>query len=236
MNVVVDEWYPRVVPAGVSVHVGRMPLSPDITIDTIMEMTKHEVEATKLVSDCRTDAIMYACTASTMVRGRAYDLELMELLTEATGVPCWTTTEALLQALRAFDAQRISLATPYPEAIEERELAFLAECGIEVAGTRRMTETDEVAVPTPGEIYRHAREGFVRGSDALVVSCLALRSQYVVAELERDLGVPVITSTTATLWAGLRLAGVRDALPGWGALMEIPYAPAEAPVASAKAA
>jgi maleate isomerase len=227
VNTVVEAWFARAAPPGVTVHVSRMPISTDTSLEAIMEMTDHEVAAAKLVADCEPDVIMYACTASTLVRGRAYDLELMDVLTEATGVPCCTTTEAILRALRLFDARRIAIATPYPEAIDERERAFFQECGVEVTGMRSFGIADnrELADPSPGEIYRLGREAWVPGSDALLISCLALRSHFIAGELERDLGAPVVTSTQATLWAALRIAGVRDELSGYGQLLQRPEWP-----------
>jgi maleate isomerase len=227
VNTVVEAWFARAVPEGVSVHVSRMPIAPVTTLEAIMEMAKYEVAATRLVADCEPDVIMYACTASTIVRGRAYDLELMETLSEAAGVPTYTTTEAIVRALGVFDARRISVATPYPVAIDERERAFLEECGLEVASLESFGIADnrELADPSPGEIYRLGRQAFVPGSDALLISCLALRSHFVAAELEQDLGVPVITSTTATLWAALRLAGVHGPLPGYGRLLQTSSTP-----------
>jgi maleate cis-trans isomerase len=42
-----------------------------------------------------------------------------------------------------------------------------------------------------------------------------------VAELERNLGVPVVTSAQALMWAGLLLAGVREPVSGFGKLFDV---------------
>jgi maleate isomerase len=42
----------------------------------------------------------------------------------------------------------------------------------------------------------------------------------VVATLEQKIGKPVITSTQATLWHALRLAGIKDSLPGYDRLLQ----------------
>jgi maleate isomerase len=52
-----------------------------------------------------------------------------------------------------------------------------------------------------------------------VISCLNTRSHTVIAALEQALGRPVITSTQATLWHALRLAGVKDRVAGLGRLL-----------------
>jgi maleate isomerase len=51
------------------------------------------------------------------------------------------------------------------------------------------------------------------------MTCLNTRSHFVAEAMEREIGKPVVTSTTATLWHALRLAGVTDPVPGYGALL-----------------
>ena len=58
--------------------------------------------------------------------------------------------------------------------------------------------------------------GMSAEADALVISCLNTRSHTVITALEQAFGKPVITSTQATLWHALRLAGIQDPIPGIG--------------------
>jgi len=50
------------------------------------------------------------------------------------------------------------------------------------------------------------------------VSCANARVFDAVPALELELGLPVVTSNQATLWAGLRLSGVTTFPAHWGAL------------------
>ena len=43
----------------------------------------------------------------------------------------------------------------------------------------------------------------------------------IIAELEQDLGVPVVSSMQAMTWTGLRLAGVRASVDGYGQLFHV---------------
>jgi maleate isomerase len=52
------------------------------------------------------------------------------------------------------------------------------------------------------------------------MTCLNTRSHTVIDRLEQALGKPVITSTQATLWHALRLAGIEDRIAGYGRLLE----------------
>ena len=47
-----------------------------------------------------------------------------------------------------------------------------------------------------------------------------LRPKTDIEKIEAKSGKPVITSTQATLWKLLRAAGVKDAVPGYGVLLE----------------
>ncbi len=223
VNVTVEAWFPRVVPEGVTIHTARMPIAADVTPESIEEMARHELAAVKLVADCEPDVILYACTASTLLRGRDADLALMAELTEATGVPCCTTTEAIVRACRELGMRKVCVASPYTKEVDDLERVFLAECGMEISGVTSFEISDgrELADPSPGEVYRHCRDAWVPGSDGLLATCLAMRSHQVAAELETDLGVPVVTSAQATLWAGLRMAGVMTPLTGHGRLLQL---------------
>ena len=45
-----------------------------------------------------------------------------------------------------------------------------------------------------------------------------------IAALEAELGRPVVTSNQAALWCALRTAGIADAIPGLGRLLQMDLA------------
>jgi maleate isomerase len=225
VNTVMEAWYPRVVPDGVSFHTARIPLSPQgEPLQLLEEMAKHEIAAAKMLTDCEADVLMYVCTAATLMRGRDYDLELMKRLNSETSIRCCTVTHAILLALERFGVRRISIISPYPKEIDDRERAFFEDCGYEVLNMEGLGISNgrEMADPSPGEIYRFARSACRPSSEAMLISCGAMRGHFIADALERDLGMPVICSTTAMLWAGLRLGGVMDGIPGYGRLLGEP--------------
>ena len=221
INSTTEPWFSRIAPNGVTFHFGRMAMAPDVTPESLDDMRKHEVTACQLVADCQPDVIMFACTASTIIRGRSADEELMRELTAATGVPCCTTTEAIVRACAELGLRRVSLGSPYTEDIDAFDRRFFEEAGLEVLNSTGLGIRDgrELGDPSAGEAYRLGRETWRDGSDGLVMTCLALRAHECVPELESSLGAPVVTSAQATLWAGLRLAGVMDDVPGLGELL-----------------
>jgi maleate isomerase/arylmalonate decarboxylase len=67
-------------------------------------------------------------------------------------------------------------------------------------------------------VYETARACFVPGSEALLITCTDLPTLPLIAGLEAEFGVPVVTSNQATLWASLRAAGITDSIAEAGTL------------------
>lgn len=202
-------------------HFSRMPIHATTSVESVVEMNKSEHVPIMALADCRPEVIMYGCTASTLIKGRQYDLELMDRFSRATGIAFYTATEAILRALEKLGIGKLCLSSPYTQEIEEQEIAFFTECGLTVAGTSSLNIKDlhEIGRVPADIIYKSALESWTPGSDGLLISCLAYNSHWVAQALEDQLGVPVVTSTTATLWAALRAAGNHAAVKGYGRIL-----------------
>ncbi len=94
------------------------------SIESVKAMDRLGGEAVNSLATARPDAILYGCTATTLVKGRQYDLDLMEEMTTHTGVSVISTTEAILRVFAALNVNSISIASPYPSEIDELEMAF----------------------------------------------------------------------------------------------------------------
>jgi maleate isomerase/arylmalonate decarboxylase len=171
----------------------------------------------------RADVVAYGCTAGSMVMPPD---SLPRHIAGLAGVPGVTTAHAIVLALTALGVRRLAVATPYHRALDAHETTFLAANGLEVLAIRGLgigeggpQEYIRIAETPLAAVEAHARQSFVPGSDALLITCTDFPTLPLIARLEADLGVPVVTSNTATLWAALRAAGLDDAPPGAGRLM-----------------
>lgn len=226
VNTVLEPLYYQIAPPGVSFHTARMLMPPRMTKESIEEMDRHTLRAAQEVASARVDVIAHCCTASSIVKGPEHDRAVLAEIEQETGIPTTTAMDAIIRALHVFGARRIAVASPYPHEIDEREVAFFAECGIDVLNIVSLGISGgvELADPAPDEIYRFARSAYVPGTEALFISCLNFRSHDAIAALEDDLGVPVVTSPQAVLWNALRLAGLRARVEGYGRLLTMPDA------------
>ena len=223
VNTVVEPWFTKAAPPGVSVHASRMYLADRLTPEGVIEMDRTEgMQAVRQIASCRPAAVAYCCTASSIIQGRDYDRHLREEITAACGVPATTATHAILSALSALGARRICVASPYTDAVDALEHAFFEDAGCEILGSANLDIGDafRLAEPDADALAGLGRRAWRPGADALVLTCLNTRSHHVVEALETELGKPVVTSTQATFWHLLRLAGVADPVGGYGRLLQ----------------
>ena len=223
VNTVVEPWFARVCPPGVTVHAARMFLDNNLTPESLARMDREEgMNAVKQLMSCKPASVAYCCTASSIVQGLEYDGRLNHELNDATGVPAFTATTGIIEALHTVGAKRISVCSPYTKAIDDKEHEFFSAAGFEILGSAHLGIADafKLADPTPDEIYALWEQSWRDGADASLITCLNLNSQTVIEKIEAKSGKPVITSTQATLWKLLRAAGVKDAVPGYGVLLE----------------
>jgi len=222
VNTVMEPWAARVVPDGVSVHFSRMYIPPKTTSDSLIEMDRTDGKsALRQLSSLFPHVMAYGCTASSIVQGLDYDAHLRAEIAEGYDVPSTTAAHAIISGLHAVGAKRISIVSPYPAKVDEAEHHYFTEAGFEVLGGACLGIVDgfKLAEPSAETLFDLGKRGMDTKADALVISCLNTRSHAVIDTLEQALGKPVITSTQATLWHALRLAGIKDTIDGYGELL-----------------
>ena len=222
VNTVVEPWFSAVCPPGVTVHAARMFLDNNLTPESLVRMDRDEgMRAVKQIMSCKPASVAYCCTASSIVQGLEYDGRLNHELNQAAGVPSFTATSGIIEALHAVGARRIAVCSPYTKAIDDAEHEFFSAAGFEILGTAHLGIADafKLADPTPDDIMQLALKAWHADADATLITCLNMNSQSVIEALEQRTGKPVITSTQATLWKALRAAGRKDLVRGYGALL-----------------
>jgi maleate isomerase len=223
VNTVMEPWAQRTVPEGVSVLAARMFIPPATTPEAFIEMDRNKGKmAIRQLSSTLPDVIAYGCTASSIVQGLDYDAHLRAEISETYELPSTTAAHAIVTAARTLGARRVSIVSPYTEDVDAAEHRYFESAGLEVLGGACLGISDgfRLAEPAPDTLFELGRKGFDRRSDALIMTCLNTRSHTVIDRLEQALGKPVITSTQATLWHALRLAGIEDRIAGFGRLLQ----------------
>ncbi|MAS44405.1 MAG: maleate cis-trans isomerase [Rhodobacteraceae bacterium] len=223
-NTVNETEWRAMLPAGVSFHTHRMRLHPDVSSEAGLAGLHADLDAAfDMLKPAGCAVVAYACTAGSMI---SPPRALPDALAARNGVAAVTTSAAIVAGLKALGATRLSVATPYADALNDHETHFLQGEGFEVAnliglgiGAGGPQEYPRIARTPLEAVADHARAAFVAGSDALLITCTDFPTLPLVATLEAELGVPVVTSNQATLWAALREAGLDDRIAGCGRLL-----------------
>ena len=169
------------------------------------------------------EAIELTGTSLTFYKGEAFNQQLCEMVTKATGLAATTMSNGVIDGLKAVGAKRIAVATAYNEVVNGRLRAFLREHQLEPLvitglGIEAMADIDKVTQQDLIEFGVRVRRSAPE-ADALLVSCGGFRTLELIAPLEAQTGVPVISSMPHGLWAGARLVGLSGAAPGFGGLL-----------------
>jgi maleate isomerase len=206
-------------PQGVGVHFARAPIPDSITNETLMAQADHLAPAAAtILPDGSLDVICYGCTSGSLVIGE--DRVFRELQKGAPNAKTTSLITGVIRALNALQVQKIVVATPYLDSINQAEADYLNNAGFDVlaiSGLNIEKDSDMVRV-SPDYIADFAASLDRPDAEAVFISCGALRSLDIIDDLEQRLGKPVICSNQAMIWDTFRLAGIDDKIEGYGAL------------------
>ena len=224
-NVAVENEFPYFLPEGVGCSFSRLyRKSREVSVEGHREMLRSTESAALSVAQSDPNVILFACTSASFMDGLGADEALAKRITDTTGIAATTTATAVAKALRAVNANRVFMVTPYQDDMNALERAFYSDAGFDVIDLQAIpcrTTTDIREVPSrrATEILAEHRDT-VANCDSIFLSCTNLHTMDVIADIEAATGLPVVTSNQATLWAGLRAIGASGRGLGLGRLLD----------------
>jgi maleate isomerase len=207
---VLDRELWRWTPDGVNLHLTRTPFEDvEVSLAQAVAVGDRSVvaRATREVMTAEPAVVAYGCTSGSFIGGRSGEAALARAMVDAGAPRALTTSGALLQAVKSLGLNSLAVVTPYDDQVGERLASFLAESDVAVAATGNMGLTGRIwTVPykaTADLVRRTVRPG----ADGVFIACTNLRTFDVIAPLERELGIPVLTANQVTMWAAMAAAG-----------------------------
>jgi maleate isomerase len=180
------------------------------------------------LADARVDAIAYACLIAIMARGSgAHDqaeARIAEIAAEsgAPGAVVTSSAGALVRGLDALGARRVAIVTPYMPPLTQMVADYLESCGVTVTASTSLSVSDNIEVGKldQSNLPRIARELDTSDADAVILSaCVQMPSLSAIETVEQELGKPVLSAATATVYELLTRLGLEPTVPGAGALL-----------------
>ena len=226
-NPTVEPELSAMVPAGVTLHFGRLETPPSVgkagehagMEERIRAYREGLTGPTSALSQVRPAVVLLAHTASSYAVGYGNEQPLVDRIAALAGAPALLAAQAVLAALRHLGVKRLALGTPYPESISRQGKAYWEAAGFEIAGYHRLDDVTDIYAENEERAYLLARQADAPEADAVLLSGTGLPTVAVLETLERDLGKPVVSSNQASLWQALRIAGVRESIAGYGRLL-----------------
>jgi len=219
VNAVIEPDYARLGLPALSFHVSRVMLR-ETTPEGLRAMNAGVAQAAELIASVTPDVVAFACTSGSFIDGEAALERQLQSLEAIVGCPIVATSRCIVQSLQALGIRRVAVATPYLDAVNEAERAFLESHGFEVAGMEGMGLSGKAIreVP-PGEVAALVRRADRPDAEAVFVSCTDFRAFEIAGRMEAELGKPVLTSNQVTLWGILRALGMQIRIAGHGGLL-----------------
>jgi maleate cis-trans isomerase len=200
----------RYAPAGVAIHTARAQITGRHK-KPIADLLDEVGHAASTLGDARCNPVVFHCTGTAMAEGPEGEAALVARVAQESKAPCFSTAQAIVEALRALDLRRVVLFSPYPQDTNDHEREFLAAHGIAVVRDVALAvgSSDEyIRVPVTKwiELAREHAQGFAGTAefDGFFLSCTNTTQIEAIETIERETGKPAVNSNQAVLWAALR--------------------------------
>jgi maleate isomerase len=214
-NTVAEVDFYRRLPPDVTLHTARMYLEETTPEGESAMLDDFLPRAVDDLRSARPDVVVFGCTSAGALRGNHYEAELIQQIEADTGARAFSVAASVRTAIRAANARRVGVITPYVDSLNQKIQESLENDGLEVAAIRGLGITDNfmIADVDPDRIVALAAERF-KGTriDLLFASCTNFRAFDAREEMQAALGIPVVTSNQAALVAVLHELGAAAAV------------------------
>ena len=197
-------------PPTLGIHVTRMQMTGKWN-RPLSALGEDLDRAASALADARVDLIVFHCTGTSMEEGPEADARALDRISRGTGIAALSTAGAVVEAMRALGIRKPVLVSPYVQATNDHEKDYLAALGITVVNdvALGLKGGDEYLTVSPERWIELTRAAMRPEADGLFLSCTNTTQIETIAPLEQALGVPVVNSNQAVLWAAMRRLGAR---------------------------
>lgn len=230
LDAVPESEFQVMAPSGVSIHSARVPLGmvgpegeiiPYVDTDIAKAFASPPAvdEAASQLSAVDPKAIVYAFTSSSYILGPEEDSRLKDRLQSRTmGIPVIIQSTALVVALKAIKAKRISLIHPpwFSDDLDSLGVSYFHCHGLEVLEHGQAKLIEDYGDMRHDAIFDWVVSHTPENADAAVISGGGFRAIGTIAAIEDELRRPVLSANQAAFWLALRVSGIDDCLDGYG--------------------
>jgi len=210
----------RIAPRGVAVYCTRLLLEKGLP-DNLEKLATDTEKAADLLKTADVTGILYGCTSGSLIKGAGWDHEIIRRIESRVGIPATTTSTAVIEAFKELKVKSVAVATPYVDEVNRIEKDFFEAHGVKVVHIQGLgyTTGEELHKESPESAYLFARKADRKEAECLFISCTDFAAIEVLNVLEQDLGKPVMSSNTASLWGILKKLEVKERIEDFGEIL-----------------
>jgi len=195
-----------------------------LTQEDIQNAIDHIEEGVTDLAHVGVDYIYILGNALFTSQGVGSDRRVIQTFEERFGIPVNTGITAELDALRKMNIRKVAVATPYEENINKMLADFMTQSGFEVGIIKGMGlhEGRSVAALPNYAAYRFAKSVYRQcpAVDGIYIQSARWPTISYIERLEKETGLPVVTSTAAYVWAAFTRMQMKEHITGFGQLLE----------------
>ena len=204
-NTTVEPELWALLPAHMSMINARLTSDKDTIEARLVDYTKRFESTATQFANAPVSVIAAACTGASYLIGAEAEAEIVAQIEHVYGVPFITAALASVAALRAMNARKIALISPYPDSLNAACTPYWEYFGFEVvAKVGPRLETDAfhpIYAMTGGGVYQAYKQLSHSGADAVLMLGTGMATLRPLLEGHRQGLMPAISCNLALVWA-----------------------------------
>ena len=204
----------------IDLFVNRLPFYNPLTHKNLVKMTEKLTEVTENILPNQTlDTVAYGCTSGTIAAG--IDKIINKIQSAKPNCKVITPITSAVNALKHLNLKKISVFTPYPQAINEKVINYFKNEGFVIQSFASFNlESDlDIGKIDPQYLLEVLTKIDTSDAEALFISCTALPVFEIIQELENKIKKIVLSSNQALIWDSIRSVGYNSSIEGYGKLL-----------------
>lgn len=211
----------RVLPKNYQVHFARLKVG---SVDE-KGWREHDADVdyqSELLSGIAPAAVVVLQTAASFYGAPDYEQTLLQRIQRSAGAPAITTAYALGRAVKALNATKVTLLSPYNHDLLMRGKAYFERNhGFDIVGADSFNMTDPDAInkltpePATKALAAHAR----LKPDVMILAGGAYRIIDHIDAWEAEFGIPILTTNQVAAWACVQAVKGEEKITGYGTLL-----------------
>jgi maleate isomerase len=205
----------------IDLFVNRLPFFNPLTHENLIKMTEKLTEVTKnILPDQTLDVVAYGCTSGTIAAG--IDQIINKIKSAKPNCKVITPITSAVKALKHLDLKKISVFTPYPQAINEKVISYFKNEKFDIKSFASFNlESDlDIGKVDKNHLFEVLSNMDLKDSEALFVSCTALPALSIIDKLEKKINKIVLSSNQVLIWDTLEVIGKNNSIKGYGKLFK----------------